>query len=269
MSIETPLRILSFFLLIFCIVTCGFYAQDSSRHIIVLTPQRCGTHWLLYSIQQLTKASVVNGLEKNGSLFDNNLNFDVFGHPINWDLSFLVHVHHPNSIIWDGYKKNKLILIIRNYKEATLRMFSDFTCIKAAIGKMHNDLIFQQLPPYYGVITWYFEDLEYYEQFQGDKFLIYYEELLLQPETIFKSLLSFLNASEQFLGDFMNHIESHKEVCLNFYNHYRFGSVTQGKDLEFHSKKLKVEELIEFDHLVQTYYPILWEKYLHRYQLKK
>lgn len=177
-------------------------------------------------------------------------------------------MHHPNSIIWQGNQQNKLILIIRDYKESILRMFDNFSYIKSAIGKRHNDAVFQNLPPYYGVITWYFENLEYLDQFKGEKHLVYYEEILLEPEKVYKNILSFLGSSDEFLADFMDQLESHKEICLNFYNKHRFGSKTQGRDFKFHSKTLTKEELIEFDQLVQNNYPSLWKKYLCRYKEK-
>jgi|GEM_PF-2138410 len=261
------LKILQFVIVSLFIPTSIFCEETTpSQNVIVLTPQRCGTHWLLYSIRYLTKASPVSGLEENGTLFAGNSQFDVFGEPINRNTYFLIHAHTPNSIIWRGYEQDKLILIIRDYKESILRMFDNFLFIKMAIGKRHNDVIFNDLPPYYAVITWYFENLEYFEQFKGEKLLLYYEELLLQPESVYKNILSFLGASDQFFADFMHDLEFHKETCLNFYNSYRFGSKTHGKDFKFHSKKLKQEELTEFDKLVQNNYPSLWEKYLYRYK---
>lgn len=244
---------------IFCEVT-------PSQNVTVLTPQRCGTHWLLYSIRHLTKASPVRGLQKDGTPFKQDSQFDLFGEPLNWNTYFLIHVHHPNSIIWQGHQQNKLIVIIRDYKESILRMFNNFSHIKDTIGKKHDDAIFKNLPPYYGVITWYFENLEYFEQFEGEKFLVYYEELLLQPERVYRNILSFLGASDQFLEDFMNELEAHKKVCLKYYDSYCFGSETQGKNLKFHSNKISKEELTEFDQLVKDSYPNLWEKYLSRYK---
>lgn len=260
------IKILLFVILNLFLPACIFCEVNPSPNVIVLTPQRCGTHWLLYSIRHLTKASPIKGLQKNGTLFENDSQFDFFGEPINWNTYFLIHVHHPNSIIWQDPQENKLILIIRDYKESILRMFSNFSYIKDVIGKKHNDPIFNILPPFYGVITWYFENLEYFEQFKGEKFLVYYEELLLQSENVYRNILSFLNASDQFLEDFMNELELHKDVCLNYYDSKSFGSETKGKNLKFHSKKIKEEELIEFDQLVQDNYPNLWEKYLSRYK---
>ncbi len=238
--------------------------SEYSENVIVLTPQRCGTHWLLYSLRNLTKASPIHGVEVNefSPLADSKL--DIFGKPINYNKYFYVHAHLP---IWipEGYEQNKLICIIRNYKESLLRMY-DFTYIKSAIGKRYGDRFFEQLSPYDTVISWYFENLKFYDEYTGNKILIYYEDLISEPERVFRRLLLFLDVSDQYLTKFMSKIDNHKKKSLSFYDNHRFGSKSRGTDFHFHSRKLDKSELITFDQLVNNNYPSLYVKYLYRYK---
>ena len=99
-----------------------------------------------------------------------------------------------------------------------------------------------------------------------NKLLLYYEELIENPETQFRKALLFLNESLAPLSELMVHFEEHKESIINYYQDSRGARcVTKGEDTLFYSKLMPQDRLKAIDQFVEKKYPVIWKKYLSRY----
>ena len=140
---------------------------------------RSGTNWIRYFIENTS------------------------GHPTPGQMrliqgdNFWIDRAHCAYPIMKLYKK--VVLVIRDYRECILR---------------HHEHVW---PNYSDVVTfltderlaqpasWYIKNLEAFDLFQGNKHIVYYEDLLVNPQKEFAELAIFLRLDPQatriFLGD--------------------------------------------------------------------
>jgi len=157
----------------------------------------------------------------------------------------------------------KLILAVRNYKEFIPRHFEqdiitlneDITAFlesnPAAAGKSLNHFI---------------DNLEYFDVFEGEKLLIYYEDIIENFDESMIKLYEFLELeNDEYLNDLIKNKDSHLNRGVKLYDE-RIGSRSKGNDILFHSKNFSVEQLKEFDRFYRSEHPIIFEKYLKRYK---
>ncbi|MBM3201693.1 MAG: hypothetical protein FJZ56_04715 [Chlamydiae bacterium] len=79
-------------------------------------------------------------------------------------------------------------------------------------------------------------------------------------------MIDFLDVPVYAFDEFFQSLALHKEKSMDFYK-LNGGSKSKGKDLHYHSKKLKKNIIKYLDDLVETYHPVLYKKYLERYRL--
>ena len=105
---------------------------------------------------------------------------------------------------------------------------------------------------------------------EENRHLVYYEDLLLNPKETLTKALEFLGESDERMEEFLANFDSFKKLCLATYDQETkrlpLGpSISKGKDIHYHSKKVSKVLLFKADELFQKKYPDLWEKYLARY----
>ena len=228
--------------------------DNLGRKTFFLSYPRSGTHWFMYSLTFLT----------NRLCLDNRFHLDID--------SQKPYIHQTHNL--DSYKnlysspnyfnsqKDILILIIRNYKEAMLRNFPNST-FNGILNHIKN-------PSSYPIGFRYFTNLKYFDLWNPqNRFLIYYEDLLEQPEKVFSDLLKFLKEENSSLKEFIFHLKNHKEYCISVYNSKSFGpAYSKGTDLFYHSKKLTKQQRTTIDNTIKKHYPEYFKKYLRRYEEK-
>jgi len=206
----------------------------------LMTPRRTGTHWLLYSIEYLTKHRwiVQNHAPWNW--------FDLGGDD---NLERYIHCHELYRCDNFDTHSDKVILLIRNYREAMLRDLHD---IEMAIKFVEPDYC-------------YFGNLELFEAWDPElRLLVRYEDLLNDPESTYRTILNFLDIPPDHLPSFMEEIDLHKKRVMRYYRRCG-GARSKGKDFNYHTKKLTHDEIETFDRTVAETFPILWDHYLHPY----
>lgn len=154
-------------------------------------------------------------------------------------------------------KHDRIIMLVRNYKECFCREAKDNW--NDALKLLHGKIC-----P--GKAASLFENLKLYDSWPEDRrFLIYYEDLLSNPEPILSALLDFLGEDQSRLASFMANYDKHKETMLNAYQG-KHGTYSRGKDLTYHSKKAPRMVIRQMDDYVKKNHPFLWENYLMRYE---
>jgi FkbM family methyltransferase len=244
-------------------VTLGKEPTEKTANVILLSYPRSGSTWLRYCIEFLTKrltigyvnpgVSMENGL---GKLVD--IGVDCTKSPI----LYKRHGHTPNEkSSWD-MDHDKLILLVRNYKECMVRHLSGST----------SDLdasLYSQTQGYRDGSLDYIGCLQIYEEWRGTKIRLYYEDLIRDPEPQLVRVLQLLNVDDTYLPELMKNLDFHKKQSVKIYaGEEGHVSYTKGHtdSLLFHSRNLDEKRKRRWDQHLQDRYPDLVRKHLDRYR---
>jgi hypothetical protein len=132
---------------------------------------------------------------------------------------------------------NKLVLVVRDYKEAIPRHQPRLG------GSSMKD---------------YLKPLNSYDEFSGDKMVVYYEDLITNPKDTLKDLLTFLGEyDETKLERFIVDYDRHKKDSLSIYDKFQGGNrglyLKEGRveDLNAHKRGLNKSELTKLDNSIK------------------
>jgi hypothetical protein len=216
---------------------------------ILLSFPRSGNTWVRYvtefvSKQPTTQAPIpkcIKGAIKQAISADIDLGVDVT------DKAILIKRHRAD-FVWDNFTKDncRLVLLIRNYKEAILRHAE------------HND---KKLD---AGINNYIHCLSFYDAFKGDKIYLHYEDILVDPKREFGHLMTFLHVPiNQYFSDFIHNYDYHKTQCLKY---YKPGTMTGGtlNKLKWHTSQASPVILNKIMKDIKSNKE-LYSKYLKRY----
>lgn len=260
------------YLSLLCSPICGYelisfnHLDRVENEIFFITPFRSGTNLALCSLQLLTSKPIrwfnYSRLKKTGGEGTNRLNLKIDNSkkPL-YRNHFVTHLDEVDAL------KNKLIMVIRNPKEVILRYCEDnLIDFKKYLSNtaMHFKYISSDKS-----FNYYLRLLRFYEQWEGEKYLVYYEDLLLHPQVVLKELLEFMQEGDERLEDYLENMDEYRARMLDSYSKQHKdtgGGVSKGKDILYHSKKVPVEYLQKADRILQAKAPDLWEKYLFRYE---
>jgi hypothetical protein len=255
------------------LITLPFLLFSESPEILFLSTQHTGTHLSLYCLCNLLgKRVIFNRGPAQDTFFEEELiKFN------NFKKEFIYASHNPKDL-WikkDGEKKDILIVVLRNYRECLLRNHKTF---QGAINEIKTEASYNWANKFKALSltsnhNHYFNNLRCYDFWDPDKrFLIHYEDLILNPEKVLIELAHFLNVNEEILNNFLENFDYHKKFCLEYYD-TRFSksgdiSKSKGKDVLYHSKKLGFDKCVTIDSLAKELFPDLFDKYLKRYEIK-
>lgn len=220
----------------------------NNRNVLLSYP-RSGNHWVRFIIEWFS-GRPTKGLTPNDPPIHKNLpNKDILAHVKGND--FIVYKEHgaPKGNL------NKLILILRNPKECIYRHTKD-------------------LKP--GQIDSYMKLINFYNNYVGEKLLIHYEDLILEPKNIITNITKFLEIHEEDkLNYFMENYDLYFKESVNIYDNTSKISIisgnkervseTKGEKIVYHSKKIDDGRLKEFNDYTNKKYPNL-KKYIIRYE---
>ena len=145
-----------------------------------------------------------------------------------------------DEVVFNKETGGRVILILRDFKEAIGRQ---------ALGREFN---------YMGHIPIYKSALEFYDNYQGDKLVVYYEDFVQNTELELKKLLEFIGEynHEKYMA-FIGDIETQKENSIKTYNKFH-SSITKGKSFSHYVNNFTQEQL---DHMnIELRHP-LTERY--------
>ena len=232
-----------------------WYDDQTSLRTYLLSFPRSGNTWLRYCLEVLTKRPTLEKMEEVILDYNRPLGFSFPEVGTDFEKSPIWKMH---TIDWFNNKfqsyhpdQETLIFVLRNPKEVISRQCGTIN-VKMLKDKNH----FQQH---------YFINLEIFHHWNPDKrHLIYYEDLMENPQETLRELLLFLNEDPSAVDEFMQHYKEHKAKSLKIYQSFST-SVTKGNSMTHHSKKIHHTERIAIDSFIKATYPELWNNYLSRY----
>jgi hypothetical protein len=145
-----------------------------------------------------------------------------------------------------------LLVLVRNYKECITRH-----CHKFAPHFNFDKCLTEKHWPSY------VHPLLMYEKFERKKLLIYYEDLITQPVD---TLMKIGEAMDINVGMILSAYEHHRLNSLATYVEHKPGLTTAGKKVNHHAAKLGREKALAWDEQFKNKLPVLWDKYLSRYE---
>lgn len=257
------------------------FSYISSPRIFLMSEPSSGNTWCRYGLEFLTKRPSTeyfidyrydtrnyHSLPKKSRTWFNAINPPFGVQYPDMDIDFsktpIIKHHYPKKIyrmagihplIYPS--QDKLILIVRDFKEL---YFRHQQLHFPGNSKIYNKSIFDSFPNYFVL-------LKFFDSFPKDrKILIYYEDLISEPKKTFSKLLDFLGDDKEYLDDFLNKINFHKQRCFSLYNtpkHCR----SFGKKGFTYTEGVSSQDLLFMENEIKNKLPDLFAKYLKRYKL--
>ncbi len=224
----------------------------SGFRTFLLSYPRSGNTWLRYICERTTHCPTFMkaGL---GKRIDQPLAWSCGFDDLDWSKPPIEKAHLRRELNGSNSAPgNKLIVLIRNPKEALMRTQHKLITMDILLGKEKG----------YVKGSDYFDAISVYDSWDADKrLLVYYENLLTNPGPEIARILNFLNEPLTALDDFMRDYQKHKKICLDLYK----DGESKGEDLLFHSKKTYPAYRLLVDQWIEQLYPVWWNKYLKQY----
>ena len=165
------------------------------------------------------------------------------------------------------HKYPAVILVVRDYRECLLRHHKQLWESKKNVAEFLQEEEVPQAP------MWYIKNIEAFDKFEGKKLLVYYEDLLLEPQPVIESIAQFLSFDTQKTQLFIEELDEHFQKSVSSYNLGGYGHATvtaSTKSLQHHSNSnLNPGQVVEFDEFYFENFPDLAEKYLSRYDQRE
>lgn len=231
------------------------FNPNGSNQFLLLTYPRSGTNLTSCYVQALTGRPIRWIDQKGPTITDNRLGLEIdFSKPV------LFRDHGEYPILTLHKNSNKLLFLLRNYREAIRRQ---------QIANKSTQEFYSLFSQNELIVRRYFNNLKTYDAWdRKNSLIIYYEDLLTDPVTEMRKVLDFFGEeipptlTVEFLHDISQRtLESYHEQHID-----DGGSQSRGADLEFHTKQMPKETVAKVDEFVRKTYPRLWNRYLKRYE---
>ena len=157
---------------------------------------------------------------------------------------------------------NKLIFLTRNPKELLFRRF-----FLESSSTENPDIQFIE-----NFLSGYLQAFKVFDGwFSENKCLVFYEDFISCGDEILLDLLKFMDEEPNFIDDYQQHKEEYTSKLLNSYaqqhTHNAGGSSSiNGPKTIHYTKDVSFEALACIDEYIKTKEPLIWEKYLKRFQ---
>ena len=217
---------------------------------------RSGNNWTIALLQLLIGKEVRDANDPHKTRKDYVLNrLDL---PLDESKPILYRAHDwPRALRKIDTKNNKLIVVIRNFKECLVRhnQYSPKQLLKATVGDG-------------GEFKRYEKILKLFERWdENNRFMIFYEDLILYPKKTVACLLDFLDEKPDHMDEFFENFDYWKNKTLTSYkNQHGHKNSSGGKSPIFHIKDFPLKTLKKIDNHIKKTHPLLWKKYLYRYE---
>jgi len=227
----------------------------SGQHFL-LTYARAGTNLTSCYLQYLTGKPIKFFFLEINLLAENRLKI-----PIDYSKPILYRTHDPKDLRNINRRTNKLLYVLRNYKESLYRHNHDkFKSPEEFEIQFTKDKV---------MVREYMEGLEVFDSWDPHlRLMIHYEDLLTDPMSVIKTVLSFFDEPipENLTEDLLEEISSKALDSYHKQHKNTGGSHSKGEDFFYHTRSLPVKTLRAIDAAVKDNYPELWNKYLSKYK---
>ncbi len=256
-------RILKFynyvFLLFFMCTTSFIYCADNKPKnlVILLSSFRSGTNLLTCTLNAITRKPI--GAFPSQMIHErgmNRLKLDsICPTPV------IYRTHYANTLKGVSSDLNKLIFLTRNLKELLFRNYL-ITSLQDLQSKVVKSFI-----------NTYLQRFKMYESWNPDnRYFVFYEDLITQEnEELTLGILDFMDEEPTFFYDYIEHKEEYLNTLLDSYINSRNmngASSKNGPKTLYYSKNKDPRLLKYIDQMLQKKEPLIWEKYLKRFETK-
>jgi len=248
--------LLVFFLFTNCLASSNHIKNEN--RVIFLSSRRSGSNLITCSLLAITRKPV-------GKFFPNRKIHEVEKNLLELDLvsnkPFLYRTHQMK--LWHKIPThlNKLIFVTRNPKELLFREYKI-----SSLEELQSDQVKR-------FIREYVKRFKIYESWCAhNRILVFYEDFIEQKnDEILLMLLHFMGEKPTFYHDFVNHREEYYAKILDKYTNYRQSrkqgkSSVDGPKAIYYTKNVDLELLRCVDEMLQIEAPLIWKKYLKRFQ---
>jgi hypothetical protein len=223
---------------------------------LLLSFPRSGNSWIRYFLEFISKKPTSIGTVKDcqkGAKKSDPLSIKL-GLGVDIDDKCIAIKRHRADHDWDNWTKDtcQLIFLLRDYKEVIIRHLEspsrkkDIAEINKCIGE-------------------YIHCLKFYDEFDGRKCFLTYEDMLIHPRIEITKIIEFLGLpKEQYYNEFFDNFEAHRAKSVKTYHG---GSHTGGdvKNLHFHVQNADPQLVNRIANAFKTEHEELYDKYLKRY----
>lgn len=252
------------FLLGFFIIFAFKNVDATEGRIYFLGQPRSGNHFASYVISRILNIPCISHPNTGPFLWLSNEWKDTIDVKNPYQQKCFFHGHNPFDLNLSVADKSKdyLIFILRDYKENFMSLAYDKEDI--AMMSLKNELL-DIKDPYEAKVNSYINNITCFDKWDENKrFLIYYEDLIKNPEKPIMELCYFFDIDPQRAVKFLKDFEEHQKQCFDM----SFGKKRDYNDLKRHSEKMNGQNIEEMDNFFCKNFPEHWEKYLKRYKEK-
>lgn len=235
--------------------------------LFILTNPKSGSHLLLYSIMKITQRPLRGRLPIY--LFENDpaclLPENIMDYPLNFSKPTTYWGHEYESLKRLNHGNNKLIFILRNYKEniasqCLLHYKNDDRIISL------DDLLLNEVLNEGIIFKEYMIRLQLFDNWDSNhRCLVLFDDLTKHPEIFVPQVMSFIEDKSDYLS-FINHYDDFKKELMEKYTK-KGNRTNSGEDEYFFSRKISFDTLQLVDDYVQKNYPTLWSRYLKKFEV--
>ncbi|MCH9617683.1 MAG: hypothetical protein SP1CHLAM9_10030 [Chlamydiia bacterium] len=225
-----------------------FSTNTQIKDVTLISYPFSGNTWTRYCIEVLTSRPTVEIGSPNIINQPFGLQFDI---STDFSKPYVYKAHFIRQITTDS-----LILLIRNPRESMLS--SKIT------KKIKPELRLKAIKHFY-------EMIEYFDQLESSKYLIYYEDLMTNPREELTKLALFLGSDkpqiEKRLNAFLTNYNIHQKRVQQKYSDTVKRIKTGSKDKLLYRTSNMTKETIDYiTTTLREYNPYLYEKYLSRFE---
>ncbi len=212
----------------------------------LLSHPRSGNHWVRFLVEWFSGRPTLGCLGNKETDIPIHKGFnderDSLKHVDEDSNPILIKAHNISEIINNDMG---IIIILRDPKETIVSHWRN-------INKERMDQ--------------YISLIKLFDEFEGNKKIIYYEDLINNPKKEITEILDFLNINKDRIEEFMEDYEYYFKTSVNFYKKNRKGrGQTEGKDLKFFTNNFLGKKDINFVKNYVLRQPDNIQSYLLRY----
>lgn len=224
---------------------------------ILLSFPRSGNHLVRFILEFLTlrRTRGCIGNYEDVAICKNKFEDETVLAQVDTNAPFIAYKHHGIPEIMSNieqrliHKPERLILVLRDWRECILK---DHTVGENICGPINS----------------YLENIKYYDEFSGEKILIYYEDLITKPEEMIQKLNEFVGGIEEQYNKLVSNVSYYFEQNRKATSWTQEGKCS-GSDIHFRVKKLSKSEKESFESFFWnclTNFPTTF-KYIDHYQI--
>lgn len=211
---------------------------------LIVSYNHSGDFWVRYMVEYSTK------LPTTGPGIEDKPIGEVY--PIGVDLRKEPILHSKREIeASDIGIGNKAIFLVRNYRDVFVRK---------SFSKDEIDNSFYQRTYLDEGYDKYMSVLRAYEDWDGEKMLVYYEDLVGEPDDSIIEIFKFLDFSDDLAKSIIDNYEQNYRCCMGI-----FRRTYPGSDLTAFPESISSDAKLHMNDIMMYNSPFLFGKYLSRY----